>query len=84
MVTQNQTDLVDQLRNQIRSVETAGRISDGSRISSGCAAIDRLLPESGYQRGTLVQWLTGGGHGADFLSLMVAGKLALTAGAGGF
>jgi protein ImuA len=64
--------LLDQLRNQIRSVETAGRIDDGVRVSSGCAAIDRLLPGSGYQRGTLIQWLTSGGQGADYLSLLVA------------
>lgn len=69
MVTQK---LLDQLRNQIRSVETAGRIDDGIRVSSGCAAIDRLLPGSGYQRGTLIQWLTSGGQGADYLSLLVA------------
>lgn len=64
--------LLDQLRAQIRGVETAGRMHEGVRVSSGCAAVDRLLPENGYQRGTLVQWLTGGGQGADYLSLLVA------------
>lgn len=78
MVTQK---LLDQLRNQIRGVETAGRMDDGVRVSSGCAAIDRLLPGSGYQRGTLIQWLTSGGQGADYLSLLVARQACQDGGA---
>jgi protein ImuA len=78
MVTQK---LIDQLRDQIRGVETAGRMDDGIRVSSGCAAIDRLLPEGGYQRGTLIQWLTGGGQGADYLSLLVARQACQDGGA---
>jgi protein ImuA len=73
--------LLDQLRNKIRSVETAGRMDDGIRVSSGCAAIDRFLPGSGYQRGTLVQWLTSGGQGADYLSLLVARQACQDGGA---
>ena len=71
-----QSGIISQLRNQIRSVETAGRVGGQARVSSGCAAIDRLLPEGGYQRGTLVQWLTGGGQAADYLSLLAAKRLA--------
>ncbi len=41
------SDLLDHLRNQIRGVETAGRMDDGSRVSSGSAVIDRLLPVGG-------------------------------------
>jgi hypothetical protein len=67
-----QSNLIDRLRNRISKVETAGRIDDGIRVSSGCTAIDRLLPGNGYQRGTLVQWLTGGGQAADYLSLLLA------------
>ncbi|MFT5300563.1 MAG: protein ImuA [Mariniblastus sp.] len=77
----SQSNLVDQLRNQIRSVETAGRVADGIRVSSGCSAIDRLLPSNGYQRGTLIQWLTSGGHGADYLSLLAARQACLDGGA---
>ena len=75
------TKLIDRLRNRIRKVETAGRIDDGVRVSSGCAAIDRLLPGTGYQRGTLVQWLTGGGLGADYLSLLLARESCADGGA---
>ena len=76
-----QSNVVSQLRNQIRSVETAGRVDGQARVSSGCAVIDRLLPGGGYQRGTLVQWLTGGGHSADYLSLLAAKQAAVDGGA---
>lgn len=67
-----QDQLVRALQDRIRRVETAKRVGSGSKISSGCSAIDRLLPEHGYSPGTLVQWLTPGGYGADYLSLLVA------------
>lgn len=76
-----QSGIISQLRNQIRSVETAGRVGGQARVSSGCAAIDRLLPEGGYQRGTLVQWLTGSGQAADYLSLLAAKQAASDGGA---
>ncbi len=79
-----QSSVVSQLRNQIRSVETAGRVDGQARVSSGSAVIDRLLPgghQGGYQRGTLVQWLTGGGQAADYLSLLAAKQAAVDGGA---
>ena len=76
-----QSSIISQLRNQIRSVETASRADGQARVSSGCAVIDRLLPEGGYQRGTLVQWLTGGGQAADYLSLLAARQAANDGGA---
>lgn len=86
LMIQKQTELedlalLDRLRNQIRRVETAGRMDDGVSVSSGCAAIDRLLPGSGYQRGTLIQWLTSGGQGADYLSLLAAREACRDGGA---
>lgn len=85
MVAQNhsvdQSQLINQLRSSIRSVETAGRIDGEVRISSGCAGIDRLLPESGFQRGSLIQWLTGGGQATDYLSLLAAKQAAQDGGA---
>ncbi len=76
-----QTGLIGELRNKIRSVETASRVDGEVRVSGGCAAIDRLLPEGGYQRGTLVQWLTKGGQAADYLSLLAAKQAAVDGGA---
>lgn len=77
----DQSGLLAQLRDSIRQVETASRIDDGSLVKNGCAAIDQLLPEKGYPRGTLVQWITAGGSGADFLSLRVAQKASEDGGA---
>jgi hypothetical protein len=70
--TVDQPSLITQLREQIRQTETAGRIGDGSLVTNGCHAIDRLLPENGYPRGSLIQWISTGGSGADLLSLRVA------------
>lgn len=61
-----------QLREKIRAVETENRRDDGILIKHGCEAIDRLLPDGGYSRGTLIQWISGGGQGAEYLSLRVA------------
>ena len=66
------TQLIQKLQNRIRSVESGSRAGAEQTISSGCVALDRLLPANGYQRGSLVQWITGGGSGADFLSLLAA------------
>ena len=52
-----QNDVVLALQNRIRRVETAQRVGHGKIISSGCEAINRLLPGRGYSPGTLVQWL---------------------------
>lgn len=76
-----QLEVLSRLREDIRKVETAGRMGDVSRISSGFPAIDRLLPEGGYLRGVLVQWLTGGGLGADYLSLVLARQACENGGA---
>jgi hypothetical protein len=78
---QAQDQLVQALQDRIRRVETAKRVGAGETISSGCPTIDRLLPEQGYSPGTLVQWLTPGGYGADYLSLLAANNACRTGGA---
>ncbi len=70
------------LKRQIRQVELGHlQQSDDSLprgITSGLAAIDQLLPESGYSRGTLIEWLVPGstgqtaGYGAELLALQLA------------
>jgi len=50
--------LVQQLRNRIERIETSARVDDGQTISSGCDAMDELLPAGGYRRGTLIEWVT--------------------------
>ena len=54
--------LVQQLQHRIERIETSARVDDGQTISSGCLAIDGLLPENGYRRGTLVEWIGGVGQ----------------------
>lgn len=65
-------ELIQNLQNRIRKVETAQRIDQGDTVSAGCNAINRLLPGGGYPKGALVQWLSDGGYGADYLSLLAA------------
>ncbi|MCB1511641.1 MAG: hypothetical protein H6821_07015 [Planctomycetaceae bacterium] len=44
-----------------------------SAISSGCQPLDRLLPQRGFQQGSLVEWIAGGvGSGASLLALLAA------------
>jgi protein ImuA len=72
---------LNQLREKIRAVETENRRDDGIRIKHGCEAIDRLLPDGGYSRGTLIQWISVGGQGAEYLSLRVAQQACQSGGA---
>ena len=76
-----QSEVLSRLRENIRRAETVGRLGDVSRVSSGFTAIDRLLPGGGYSRGVLVQWLTEGGLGADYLSLVLARQACQNGGA---
>lgn len=49
---------IDDLRKQIRTLETASRNSDDEAIvSSGSSALDAILPTNGFARGTLVEWI---------------------------
>ncbi len=45
-------------------------------VSSGCPALDRLLPAGGFRPGTLVEWLTSGpGDGAATLAFRAAAEV---------
>ena len=78
-------DIIKKLQRKIHRLETASRVDDGTVVPSGCRAVDRVLPEGGYRRGTLTEWITpgnrSGGHGADFVSLVTAQKACLDGGA---
>ena len=61
------------LREQITRLEGAQRRHDQPPVPSGCAPLDRLLPEGGLAWGTLVEWLADGdGSGAQTLALRSA------------
>lgn len=77
--------IVEQLQRKIHRLETASRCGGEQVVVSGCLDIDRMLPERGFRRGTIIEWITpsqnSGGHGADFLSLMTARKACEDGGA---
>jgi protein ImuA len=70
------------LKRQIRQVELGHLLQPDNSlprgITSGLAAIDQVLPERGYSRGTLIEWLVPGssgqtaGYGVELLSLQLA------------
>jgi protein ImuA len=67
---------VEALRRQIARLEQSRPRSGNPPISSGCGPLDRLLPEGGFRRGTLAEWLSvGEGGGATGLAL-AAGREA--------
>lgn len=64
--------LVETLRRQIAQLE-GRRTEDRAIVSFGCRALDRLLPEGGFRRGSLVEWLgCEEGSGAESLALIAA------------
>jgi hypothetical protein len=79
MPTRDQT--LAQLQQKLRSLEQA-RWSLNERISSGCAALDRLLPRGGFVPGTLVEWFAEErGQGAGTLAMIVSGQACRQRGA---
>jgi protein ImuA len=65
--------LVRALRQRIDQVEGGRRPRQDAAVSSGCRALDRLLPERGFRRGTLVEWLAAGeASGVETLALVAA------------
>lgn len=62
--------VVAQLQGALRRWEHAQRPIDAACVSSGCPELDRLFPQGGVARGTLVEWLAeGAGSGALWLAL---------------
>jgi hypothetical protein len=75
--------LVDSLREQLGKWEVRRSLRDTSAISSGCAALDALLPWGGLPRGALIECLErdAGVGGAGTLALILARQAALEGGA---
>jgi hypothetical protein len=74
--------LVDSLREQLSRWEARRPLRDTSSISSGCAALDALLPWGGLPRGALIECLERdeGVGGAGILALILARQAALEGG----
>jgi len=80
---QSRDRLVEALREQMTRLETARRTGDDEAVvPSGCQALDRLLPDRGFRRGTLVEWLAAGeGSGRETLALGTAREACREGGA---
>ena len=66
-------ELLDQLQQQIRLKEGTKPPTDDTPLSTTCLALDKLLPEQGWRRGSVVEWLSPGqGSGAGLLALLTA------------
>lgn len=63
---------LEKLRQQIVRLETGTKRHSNKAVSSGCEALDDLLPERGFCRGILVEWLSAEGVGACTLALLAA------------
>jgi len=58
-----------------RSLEDPSSLERAFALTSGCAELDRALPEKGFRSGTLVEWLSGGeGDGTATLVFRAAAK----------
>src|SRR5260221_14249410 len=55
--------VVRSLAERVQRIETARRPQWQDVVASGMASLDRLLPEGGFRRGTLVEWLAGAAGG---------------------
>ena len=65
-------EILAQLQERLRHWQEAKR-PNSVRSSTGCAQLDRLFPDGGVARGTLVEWLAeDAGSGAMWLALVAA------------
>ncbi len=60
----SRTAILAALTKEVRQLERA-RVSVEGRVSSGSGRLDAILPEQGFRRATLVEWLGGGSLGSD-------------------
>lgn len=65
-----------ELRNQMRSWGRGPSVGSADSRSTGCEALDALLPNHGVRRGSLVEWLgEGEASGAGTVSLIAGGRV---------
>src|SRR5262245_43118102 len=66
-------ELVASLRREVARLEAGRPLENERPVSTGSAALDRLLPAGGLRRGTLVEYLSpAAGSGAGTLALAAA------------
>jgi protein ImuA len=70
---QTPAEVVARLTAEVRRIESLHHRLSDEVVTTGCAALDRLLPSAGLRRGTLVEWLAdGAGSGSATLALIAA------------
>src|SRR5580698_9666805 len=80
LASSSQCEIVEALREQVQRLEIARRPAVPS-FSSGCGALDRILPGQGLHRGTLIEYLAEIGSGAVALALIAARQACREGGA---
>jgi hypothetical protein len=66
------SELLGRLRERIASLERPADRGEQSVVSTGCPALDRVLPFEGVRRGSLTEWLSErAGSGAESLALLL-------------
>lgn len=76
------TEVVAELAERVRQLERPRQRERDGLVSSGHRRLDHLLPEGGFRRGTLVEWLAPGrASGAGALALIAAREAACQGGA---
>lgn len=68
------TAITELLQARIRQLERTPGARTDETVSSGFPALDRLLPDHGFRRGSLVEWLSATPCGAGVLSLTAASQ----------
>lgn len=77
-----QPEVIAQLRENLRRCTGDGPPADAERLSTGCSALNDLLPGCGLRPGTVIEWLSPGpGSGVSRLALAVARQAMASGGA---
>lgn len=75
-------ELIQDLKERLRSMERSGRPERAAVCSTGIDALDQLLPAGGLESGTLIEWLSEAeGGGATTLVLAVSARVLRAGGA---
>ena len=81
VLDQCRAKIVSALQAEVCRIEGVRHVKDVSPLSSGCPPLNRLLPEKGFPRGALIEWLTRDGGGAGVLAMIAAREAAREGGA---
>jgi protein ImuA len=75
-------DLIRQLRERTQQIEASSRNQSLAELASAPEGLEQLLPEQGFRRGSLVEWINDGeGSGAVMLALATASHILQRGGA---